>query len=263
MEIALFILLPEHAEIIDSIESQGSLDNLIGSLLQVKEFARKHKINVRVYYDSKNISEFEKAIELISSDEYYLKNPKNIIKTFIGTCSRDVSKFSLSDDQYSYTRWDTKSCQSFPELSILIKNSFEVSYPTCILSLSPKVPTDYHIVSIIKDKEYCSDLPVLKNVNLFFSVEDCIQCVDSQQENTFSLINNQNFVRTQYVWVKQAIFQNKEDSSYWYFDYYHKDNKIHYEVFDKYGEHMGEADVNGNLIPGTKDNNKRIDKIVH
>ena len=48
MEIALFILLPEHAEIIDSIESQGSLDNLIGSLLQVKEFARKHKINVRV-----------------------------------------------------------------------------------------------------------------------------------------------------------------------------------------------------------------------
>lgn len=49
-----------------------------------------------------------------------------------------------------------------------------------------------------------------------------------------------------YAPSKQKIYREKATGYYWYFDYQHKDNKKHFEVFDSTGKrHLGEADMNG------------------
>lgn len=54
----------------------------------------------------------------------------------------------------------------------------------------------------------------------------------------------------------QAVYKELKTGYYWYLDNFHKD---HYEVFDKTGKiHLGEADMNGNLLPNSADKNKHI-----
>ncbi len=85
----------------------------------------------------------------------------------------------------------------------------------------------------------------------------------TETDGHFSLIGNREFERTNYRWVHQTMFKKTSDNSYWYFDYFHRDNKIHYEVFNEDGDHLGEASAAGVLQPGTADRNKSIADILH
>ena len=79
----------------------------------------------------------------------------------------------------------------------------------------------------------------------------------------FSLIGNRDYRPTTMKWGKQRIYQRIEDGNYWYFDFYHRENKIHYEVFDVAGSHLGEANAEGALVDGKADAKKSISKILH
>lgn len=63
-----------------------------------------------------------------------------------------------------------------------------------------------------------------------------------------SLKDKSRFRGTSFVRIKQRIFVEIATGRYWYFDYYHKDNKRHYEVFNAGGMHDGEATELGVLI---------------
>ena len=132
-----------------------------------------------------------------------------------------------------------------------------------MLSLSPGIPTDYKQVTIIKDRTYDDGRPELKNIPLFFSAEECIEWMSALLDGHFSLIGNQDYRPTTMKWGKQRIYQRIEDGNYWYFDFYHRENKIHYEVFDVAGSHLGEANAEGALVVGTADAKKSISKILH
>ena len=170
---------------------------------------------------------------------------------------------SQIDASYNYTRWDTVACTADPDASVVLKSAFESPGAPCVLSLGVGLPTDYYQVSIIKDGAYRDNVPVLKNIPLFFSAEECVEWLSSLLGQHFSLIGNAAFERTNMRWIKQSIFRRKEDGSYWYFDYFHKDNRIHYEVFDTDGDNLGEASQDGQLIPGTAKPERSISKILH
>ena len=87
--------------------------------------------------------------------------------------------------------------------------------------------------------------------------------MSSLEDGHFSLIRNINFEPTHYRWIKQRIYRRLEDGNYWYFDFFHRENNIHYEVFNADGDHVGEADGNGNMIPDSVDNRKSISDILH
>jgi hypothetical protein len=72
------------------------------------------------------------------------------------------------------------------------------------------------------------------------------------------------FIPTHKKWQKKRIYKKKEDDSFWYFDYYHKDQGCpHYEVFDKQGSHMYEANAEtGEDISKSKDIIKSISNIL-
>lgn len=103
--------------------------------------------------------------------------------------------------------------------------------------------------------------------------------IDSQQINLFNLYNfeyshlpsvafpylfsdTKRFARTNKIYDKQSIYKEIATNFYWYYDYFHKDNKEHFEVFDRTGNHLGEASNNGVIDFSKADSTKSIKSIL-
>jgi hypothetical protein len=71
-------------------------------------------------------------------------------------------------------------------------------------------------------------------------------------------LGNGTYTKTKISPVKGAQVYKKGDN-YYHRDTFHTGEGSHIEVYDKRGNHVGEADVlTGELIPGTRDPDKRI-----
>lgn len=263
MEASLFMLLPTGVEVLELELTEDALKQMMSPLMTVKDFARQNGIDLRIYFDGDNIKQFMQDVGGIIENGHYLDKPSTIIRNFVSSCSTDVRNTVLLDGSCSYIRWDTVSCGIDANAPEVVKSAYESPSAPCVLSLAQGVPTDYYLVSLIKDRQYQGNLPELKNIPLFFSVCECIEWLSSLTDGHFSLTGNREFERTHYKWGHQTMFRKIADSSYWYFDYFHKDNKIHYEVFNEDGDHLGEASADGVLLPGTADNKKSISDILH
>ena len=250
-------------DVISLAENKSKLDEIVTPLIAVKQFARNHQIRLKIFYDSDNVQRFKHDLGNIVNDGAYMDSPMNKIYAFVGTDSVDVKNGTTIDASNCYIRWDTLTCSLDPDTPIVIKSAFEAPCKPCIFSLGEKVPTDYYQVSIIKDRAYAERMPELKSIPLFYDAEECIEWLSSLLDGHFSLSGNMDFVPTTYRWEKQRIFKNKKDGRYWYFDFFHKENKIHYEVFGEDGKHLGEAGQEGTLIPGTAKAGRSISKIIH
>lgn len=75
----------------------------------------------------------------------------------------------------------------------------------------------------------------------------------------FSLYNNSDFIRTGRYYRNQPIFKKESANQYWYKDYFHRDTNSHYEVFNRFGHHIGEANLFGKLDGSKADNTKHLD----
>lgn len=64
--------------------------------------------------------------------------------------------------------------------------------------------------------------------------------------NHFSLENKKRFQKTKLIEHGEIVYKEFTTGYFWYFDNFHKN---HYEVFDSNGEHVAEADMDGNMIP--------------
>ena len=71
------------------------------------------------------------------------------------------------------------------------------------------------------------------------------------------------FERTNFLHAKMRIYKNLSSGDYWYYDYFHKDNKEHFEVFDSTGHHKGEANMNGVIDTTKRDSSKSIVSILY
>ncbi|MFN0175680.1 MAG: hypothetical protein ACKVU0_13600 [Saprospiraceae bacterium] len=114
---------------------------------------------------------------------------------------------------------------------------------------------------VIKDALHKAYLPVLTQIDQVFDLADLdYWLAKNQHPAAFDLRNSERFERTNYVWgaSKERIYRELRTGHHWYFDRFHQDNKVHYEVFDQDGKkHLGEADANGNLIPNTAGKDKK------
>lgn len=263
MEASLFILLPEGIAVLGIPQTKEELRSLFAPLMRVKEFARETGINLKIFFDLENINRFKADAGDALDDGTSLDKPVSILRNFVSSNSIDVNKKQLLDAECLYIRWDTVTCTADADAPLIVKSAFESPGAPCVLSLSAKSPADYYKVTLIKDRAYRDDLPELKSIPLFFKADECIEWLSSLIEGHFSLIGNNAFIPTSYHWNNQRIFEKIEDGTYWYFDFFHRENKIHYEVFSHEGNHLGEASENGHLVGGTADNQKSIRHILH
>jgi hypothetical protein len=65
----------------------------------------------------------------------------------------------------------------------------------------------------------------------------------------FSLLDRNRFSKTKKIEQGQCVYLETATNHYWYFDNLHKD---HYEVFNRNKEHIGAANLQGEI---NRDNN--------
>lgn len=107
----------------------------------------------------------------------------------------------------------------------------------------------------------CQVIVVSKNQQLHIEL-DCLDNKHSFQQwvqdkldfRNFLEKNSDNYQKTKNVVQGQAVYVEIETGYYWYLDNLHKN---HFEVFNKLGTHLGEANLEGILDESKKDKGKK------
>lgn len=130
-----------------------------------------------------------------------------------------------------------------------------VTYGTGFVCIDP-VPRRGKLLALFQDCNHNHEYPKeFIKIPCFDNFEDLIAYAVAQGHFRFSLETDANFERTNMAEQGAPVFKEKSTGQYWYIDNLHK---THYEVFNHLGDHLGEADLEGNLDTGKKDKRKRI-----
>lgn len=260
------MLFPEQdTDVLSAVVVTKSFHQIPQYLHGMTESARQCGIDYSFYYDSVNLGKFADIVRVLD-DKPYLAKTIEQIKNIIRSKGHDVRhQPSLLNIAYSYSIWDSATQSSIANVHDLVKASGEgVALPdkSCMFSFVDDTPVANEQVSIIKDiaTDHQDGIPCFFNLPLFFESNLCAEWISTFKVG-FSLTNNQIFKGTSHRWNKQRIYQRMSDNTYWYFDYFHKDNKLHYEVFKSDGSYIGESDINGKITTITH-STKSISHII-
>lgn len=218
----------------------------------------------RFFYDSENIVAFCNKAKQLCSD-VYLHNLKEQLLNLLRKNAINVSKQQLFKTDCFYYQWNELDASVCLRKDRLVKSAFECGEKTIILSFLYQDSWHRGILPIIKDAAHYQELPILSNIPYFNPIGTFVEWYNARLSNRpFQLSDIFRFERTNKVWdrSKQRIYKEKETDRYWYYDFFHGENKEHYEVFDAMGNHIGEADCNGIVDTSKKDNNKSISSIL-
>lgn len=116
----------------------------------------------------------------------------------------------------------------------------------------------------IKQKHlYCGALSKMILVGLCSCVQTNVLTGLKFLSETFHQSNNVGFLKTALGCGPKNYYKEKSTGHYWCYDYFYKDNREHYEVFDTQGDHICEADKEGRPIIDSKDKTKNIKDLLH
>lgn len=258
-QVLFFLLFPESDNA--SINPIGKIDEIISMLTMIKKYCRLHKnqLNPLFLYDSDALGYFENVAN--SSDR---KDKIQNIRNLLDRNAINVKNQTRKESDVYYVRYDTKSLCTDIQTPLIIQNIPGNGCNKCLVSFVEDVPTDYGYVHVIRDAVHRYDLPKIETVHLFHSTSDIVEWLKTFDDGCQLISESPDFTRTKYRWEKQCIYCRNADNTYWYFDYFHKDNKSHYEVFNSNGIWLGEAETTNStpiIPPNVK--SKSISHILH
>ena len=264
MKIKAYIYFPETDLAFQYlVDNPESYNEIVKELYAVK-YKLKKNIDYEIYYDSSNISRFLGAAERYIPDNY-LGGIRNQILHIISNKSKNVSHPRLRIPHFIYANWsiDLQVEYSHFVLSESAEDTLNDSATekTICLCLGNSLNVEREELYIIKDAVHDDTLPKLISVNATCSDVGFVKWITTLPVGKFTLKRNKDFEPLDKFWgrTKERIYRHRATGNHWYFDFYHKDNIIHYEVFDNTGNiHLGEADDNGILKAGTQSLTKKI-----
>lgn len=132
-----------------------------------------------------------------------------------------------------------------------VHDTILLSFPTSDFWETNKLP--YEIV--FQDKRQKNGL--LRNI-----FDENISALRNTKEKKFSLEDKSLFQRTNSIYspTKQRVYREIRTGYYWYFDTFHKN---HYEVFDAYDNHLGEASLKGIMDTSKADKSRSIKALIN
>jgi hypothetical protein len=268
MKIKAYIHFPEDEIAFNHLAGNPDSYNEIVKELYAIKYKLKKNSQYELSYDWNNVQRFLAVAEGIIPDKY-LGGIRSQILHIVGTTSRNVSQPRLRIPHFTYTTWsiDLKVAHSPFVVSESAEDTLNDSATekTICLCLGDSINAQREELHIIKDAIHDSTLPKLITVNATSSDVGFVKWVTTLPVGKFTLRNNNDFEPLEKFWgrTKERIFRHKATGNHWYFDFNHKDNKIHYEVFDGTGNtHLGEADENGTLKAETQSNKKKISDLL-
>lgn len=128
-------------------------------------------------------------------------------------------------------------------------------YQTNFICIDNRVPVKNHL-TLFLDAEHKHEHPKgFIHVPCFNELDKILDYLRREGIFKFSLDDCQRFIKTNKVLQGVTVYEEIGTKYYWYLDNFHK---THYEVFDSDGKnHLGEADLNGNLDRTKKDKRKK------
>ncbi|MBR4621075.1 MAG: hypothetical protein IKO46_08830 [Salinivirgaceae bacterium] len=263
----IFLLFPENDdEILAMGEDTERYKNVVKDLTEIKNTAQN--VCYTLFYDSNNIDAFcNKAAEIIVN-ENYLNNIKTQLLNILNKKAINVVNKPLFKSDCCYFKWNSNT--AYPQTDNILRSATEdfiEKKTTIVISFLCQDEWNRDIIPIIKDAPHYKGLPIIFNIPYFNTVASFVEWYRVQNSNNghICLCDVSRFERTNHIWKpsKRRIYKEKKTGNYWYYDYFHKDNKEHYEVFDSNGNHLGEADITGELIVGSVDNEKSIKDCIN
>jgi hypothetical protein len=262
MRIKAYISFPENDNYFISVG---------GNILAYKEIIREvasiiyqlKKKSFELWYDSQNLVQFFAKIALVNN-EPYLGNLNLQLKNYLDKKAQDVRTSPKSSGQFRYVVWNCQSNALDAPLIIseIIESelSKQVNDNCVFVNFRDSVPSERDSLFCIKDALHIPSLPMLIPIQVAASDIEFAEWYSSNTNQNFSIRNKAAFQVTAFMWEKQRIYKKISDGTFWYSDYFHKDNRVHFEVFDPTGKmHLGEANPDGVIDNTRADNNKKID----
>lgn len=259
--INIFILFPESEVDIFRYASEPFLvENLSTTILRIREYLRDNEIEFSFVYDSSILKTYINDVCILCDDKLIESESQKIVVA-LGRNSIDISKNNNSEPTHRHFFWNRSLLNIVPHSCLLIQNArfFE---SVGIFSFRSEDESLHSEIINIEDDGYSNDLPLLTKMRLFNSKVECIDWINSFIDHRFHLTNNKCFLKMPFRRGPKNYFKELATGHYWCYDYFHRDNKQHFEVFDKNGDHLCEANMEGQHIDNTKDSSKNIKNIL-
>ena len=244
---------------------------IVDELAKITHAVRKYGIECSYYYDSDNFNDFARRIKALDSPKCYLSKNVEQIKFLLFRKLRDINHWVPTDRNISYIEWHSATCTTNGNVPSLYKYAIESfgEEECAVINFNLLNTNNDNEIHILKDSHLGrQNLPAICSLSLMESIDDTLAWLYSLNNGNFSLRNIYSFAPTTYMWgnSRQRIYRRIDETlqnTLWYYDFFHKDNHEHYEVFNEAGDHVGEADTDGHLIPNSKDPRKSISHILH
>lgn len=264
MKIKTYFLFPTTDEDFITIgDNPQSYRSLIEEVAVIKKQLKAHK-DFELWYDSANVNLFlTKAESLI--EKVYLTDCRTQLQILFNSFSRNISTTSMRKADCIYVNWNIN--YTIADANRLIAEASEAKLnegqdKTILINISNAYVNNRDCIHVIKDAIHYNELPLLISVPVANNEIEFSEWHTTLASPEFSLRNKSKFQVTAFRWEKQSIYLEIATGNFWYYDYFHNENKRHYEVFNAVGVHIGEANTNGVLDTGKATNTKRIDQII-
>ena len=244
---------------------------ILKELMAISQVVHDLKMDCSFYYDSANFNDFVQKIRILDSEKCYLSKTVEQIKGLLFRRLKDVNSWKQKDVNVCYAEWQSNTCTINVDIPLLYKYAVDTfDKNDCIVInfnlLDANQDNEIHILKDIHPTKDC--YPTISSLSLMETADDTIAWLNSLGNEGFSLRNSLMFTPTSYLWrsSRQRIYRRNDTlmpNTLWYYDCFHKNNRQHFEVYNEAGDHIGEADIKGQLIPNSRDPHKSISHILH
>jgi hypothetical protein len=255
MSLQAFIFLPDSDEEILKIGDQESdFQQAIQSAVLLLEKLHQQQ-DIVIFYDEENIKIFLQRCKTIIH-ETYLQKPENLLRIKLRKTARNLQSREHTRKQSDclYLCWrieDVSVIYANTMLSEIAERMF--THPNesyLLLNIGNALPSDRAFLTIFKDAKHVRMLPDrFACIPFVIDQEELELWLATNHQSTFSLLDRNRFRRTTIVQQGKPVFEELNTGYFWYLDNLHK---TEYEVFNPQRQHIGVADLQGQISQAKK-----------
>lgn len=272
MQIKIFI---NEASYHNQFDSEEDFDRAMGTFRKILKtlFIFKDRYEgISLWIHKSSILNFIDEIEMISKDKVLKTDIERQIFEKLRADDWEEKPLHSNQDKFLYLHWNAK------ESGLRIENFVNTS----IAEISERIlqyPEENYLLinfaaSRFQEKKYIQIIKSDAWDNLLHIVQ--IDCIENHQdfetwfEQNYQLDSlfedKQRFEKTKLKVQGRSVFKEIRTGYYWYYDNFHRDfesknlkKPVEIEVFDSQGNHLGVADLKGDIDFESQKPGRKID----
>jgi hypothetical protein len=261
MAINVYVLFPEdEMQILDTVENQNKYDTFVKNIVSILKGIHKNN-DLKLYYDSSNIANYISTC-ILWDETKNIKDGCDLIRHFLTRKSTDVNTCPLKDSACKYVLWNydkSPTVEDNPNNMLIEMTEREYKYPeekSILLDACSSITPCRGVFLTFKDAKHIEEYPArFVRIPYVWSQSELELWLKTNHVKTFSLFDKNRFQRTGQTFHAKPIFQEINTGNYWYLDNFHKDE---YEVFSANCQHVGTANLQGEMNPNSQVNGRVI-----